>query len=997
MCASDRRPASRELVPKHSVSRASGVIRFALALLLSAPVGPAAAASLHEPIAPQPLADALVRLAEQTDAFLMYDAVLAEGLCTQGAPQGASLEEALSVMLDGTGLIFELADGRYLVIRRDARHPDRPLGPGPLCSSSDVALSSPKAAHPKTELTTVIIGTHSDKPPAGVQYISMSRADMNRRGYATVQEVLRGLPQNFSGGPSEDTWAMGQEELFNVSRGTGANLRGLGAGSTLVLLNGRRLAAGGGDGRFVDLSAIPLAAVDHIEVLPDGASAVYGADAVGGVINVQLRGDYEGRESQVRWGEATSGNPSQRQLAQTWGGAWDSGNALISAEYYDRGALGSAERRQSRSSDLRSLGGENFDVPEGNPGTLITPSGTWRIPLGQNGRALTAADLIAGPPHLYNGNVDRDLLPDHRRYSLVGTLDQRFGNATHLFVDVLLSQRHTQVMAGPARTILTVPSSNPFYVNPEGGTEPISVAYSFGRDFEPEVDHATVTTRSISTGIHRSIRHWKLSSAFSYASYQDHIDGGPIVDSDELAQALEDSNPETAFNPFGDGTFTNRATLARIRVNARLERKADLGTVNLNASRALPGWYAGDVDLALGLEARNERLASFGQQGQTITADLHASRSVYAGYTELTLPFVNEHNRRVGLEGLRLTLAGRYEQYSEFNNSGLMPRIGLTWSVVPVLSLRGTWSTSFKAPSLIELDESRNFTILNLLADSTAPAGFSPVLLQIGNNTDLREETARTRTVGVDLKLPQQGLSIELTHFNLNYRDRVDRIDFNSMLLEDPAFADLVTRNPSEAQRQEVCTRGRFIGNVEDCLNTPIAALLDLRLDNIAFMKTAGFDALVSYQIQGEEGRIQAGLNATYVTDFSIARYRSSPLSKLIDTAGYPLRFRGKGEILLERGPLSTIGVVNYAGRYTDRISAPSRRVHSWMTFDLGMRYRMGGNVDEGEKGTTFGITAQNVFDKRPPFLNNPLGIGYDPENADLLGRFLSLHIQRGW
>jgi outer membrane receptor protein involved in Fe transport len=967
------------------------------------------AAALHEPLPPQPLSDALLTLAEQFNVLLIYSTELSEGITSQGAPVGLSLDDTLHAVLEGTDLTYELIDGRIVVIhsKGDDKSRKGPQQPGDAApeSSQQVPAAVSDSKHQEGNRAgpgelwnqVIITGTHiPGESPVGAHPTTLTREYIDERAYATVADVIRALPQNFGGGPSEDTWHIGQDEVYNTSRGMGLNLRGLGAGSTLVLLNGRRLAAGGGDGRFVDVSGIPLTAIERIDVLPDGASAIYGADAVGGVVNFELRRDYDGAESQVRFGASTFGEPSQFQVAQTVGQTWPSGNALASLELYKRSEVPAAARLQSRDSDLRALGGDNFDIAEGNPGTILSPLITWPIPLGQNGQGLTAANFTPGAPNFHNRNEGTDLLPDQRRWSLVGTLNQELGEWGHLFADLLFSDRNTEVVLGPTKLTLAVPSTNPFYVNPVGGSDPVFVAYSFARDLGPEIDQAEVRTTSATLGIDVPAQDWMITPAISVASYHDRIEGSPLVDQAALALALADSDPKTAFNPFGDGSFTNPATLEKLRVDALLDRQTKLRSATIAANGSLGRWFDREVRIALGGEVRRERLDSLGLPSAVTLVNWQDKRTVYAGYAEVLVPLIDQSHKRFGVESLRLSIADRYEHYSDFG--GLpTPRYGLNWSPVPGVEIRGSWSKSFKAPNLVDRDDSRNFSVLTSLPDQAAKTGFSQVLLWFGNNPALHEEKATTWTLGTDLKVPSRGLAFEFTYFNLKYRDRVDRVDFSPSILLDSDLGALVTRDPSAAQKEEVCRRDRFLGDLTYCLSTPVNVLLDLRLANVALMRTSGVDASIAYETDSRFGRFEAGLNATYVIDFSKARYYTSPLNTYVDEPGYPLRFRGKADLLWERNALSVIGVLNYAGPYTDSLSSPERFVHPWTTVDLAARYRLGAHSSSALNDVTIDLNTQNVFDKRPPFVNNPIGVAYDPENADLLGRFIGVGIRKEW
>jgi iron complex outermembrane recepter protein len=165
-------------------------------------------------------------------------------------------------------------------------------------------------------------------------------------GASTLQEFIQKIPQNFNGGASENTIASvtGGGNADNKVNATGVNLRGLGNDSTLVLINGHRVAPGNTEGNFVDLSMIPLYAVERIEIVTDGASAIYGSDAVGGVVNIILGRNLDGAETRVRYGSVTSGSAQEREVGQTVGHSWDTGSAQLIYDYLDRTPLSADSR-----------------------------------------------------------------------------------------------------------------------------------------------------------------------------------------------------------------------------------------------------------------------------------------------------------------------------------------------------------------------------------------------------------------------------------------------------------------------------------------------------------------------------------------------------------------------------------------------------------------------------------------------------------------------------
>lgn len=178
-----------------------------------------------------------------------------------------------------------------------------------------------------------------------------SRDTIEASGASTLQEFIQKIPQNFNGGASENTLASvtGGGNAANNVNATGVNLRGLGNDTTLVLINGHRVAPGNTEGNFVDISMIPLYAVDRVEVVTDGASAIYGSDAVGGVVNIILGRNLDGAETVARYGSVTSGSAQEKQVGQTLGHSWDTGSAQLIYDYLDRTPLNASSRSYTQS------------------------------------------------------------------------------------------------------------------------------------------------------------------------------------------------------------------------------------------------------------------------------------------------------------------------------------------------------------------------------------------------------------------------------------------------------------------------------------------------------------------------------------------------------------------------------------------------------------------------------------------------------------------------
>jgi outer membrane receptor protein involved in Fe transport len=327
-------------------------------------------------ISAQGLGPALQELAKDHGFQVLYRTEVVGDARTVGAAGELTATEALTQLLSGTGLTFRYLDDAtvMLVSERDASadEPASPPAGGPQASQTKVV-----------ELDEVVVtgsrirGAQNSPSPL----VTFEREDIARTGLGSTEDFMRTVPQIFAGGASGTTIAGlfgGEGASNNLGFGTGLNLRGLGTKSTLVLLDGNRLAPGG-TGEVVDISVIPLAALERIDVLTDGASAIYGADAVGGVVNFITRKNFDGNETRLRYGVATEGSPDNYQVSHTVGRHWNSGNVMLSADFAESSALETSDRdftsatppptellpAQSRRSALLSVNqrlGESFEL-----------------------------------------------------------------------------------------------------------------------------------------------------------------------------------------------------------------------------------------------------------------------------------------------------------------------------------------------------------------------------------------------------------------------------------------------------------------------------------------------------------------------------------------------------------------------------------------------------------------------------------------------------------
>jgi iron complex outermembrane receptor protein len=907
--------------------------------------------------------------------------------------------DALDRMIAGTNIRYEFINRRTVTLTLGA--PGTPnQNARAKAQARSTRLSDRRA--PDSEMEEVTISSTSTFAPrqVGATVLTLNRTEIDAGSFVTPQGVIRTLPQVFGGGPTEDTGQIGFEAPTNAAKGYGVNLRGLGAGSTLVLMNGRRLANGGTKALYTDVSNIPLAAIERMDILPDSSSTYYGADAVAGVVNFVMRDEFVGRQTEAYQGSVTDGGLDENYVSQLIGGRTERSKGFMALEFYSRDSLPTSARDLARS-NLTDFGGTNFDVANSNPGNISFGGITWAIPRGQDGSDLSPGDFQPGTTNLQDRYEGADLLPTQQRWSAFTS--GRFNATDRLtfFGDALASQRNMRILGGGASGAFQVPSTNPFFVNPAGIQAPVVVSYNFTDDLGPLTVDARVKTLNVTGGMELEFdSEWKISGIAGFASERLRSSGDNLVNIPALAAALSDPNPETAFNPFGDGSHTNSETLNSIRASSFYKSTSGLGSLTLMASGPLATLAGGDAILTLGVDGREQSFEAFSQSTQSAltTSSSNLDRSIRAAFAELKIPLVGLQNRRRGVESFEISLAERYEDYSDFGSTAT-PRFGISWGVIPSLTMRASYSESFRPPGLADLDEGTNAFGFIMLRDPGAAAGATTVLLWDGNNRDLQEETAHSWTAGFDFRpMSHPGTAIAVTYFNTSFSNRLADPTPVQDLLTNPIYAPLITRTPSADLIDEVCSRAPQGASLLPCRATPVGAVADLRFRNDSRLETKGLDIIARHERSTGLGRLSFGLNGTYILDFSEAKSGSLPLQNLVNTPNYPINLRLRSSVRLDHGGFSFSGYVNYANSYTDTASTPRRHISSWTTVDLHTSYNIEQSAFSGLDGTTFSLGVENLLDEYSPFLNNSIvGLGYDQENGDLLGRMVSFNVRKKW
>jgi iron complex outermembrane recepter protein len=833
--------------------------------------------------------------------------------------------------------------------------------------------------------------------------VYVKQQQLGMADFATVEDALYSLPIISLNGPRED---LGIDA--NYQYGAGLDLRGLGVGATLVLVNGQRQPLSGLNGDFVDVSTIPWSAVERVEVLPDGASALYGSDAVAGVVNIIMRDNFDGADTQVRYGTAIGGR-REVMASQLWGTHWSGGHAMLAYQYSDTTPLDAAERPYAANADKTPYGGGNYDSYYSNPGNILNPmtlQPAYGIPLGQSGRGLTTAALSPNI-NLQNQFAQEQLFPEVRAHELYATAAQDLTERLELFFEGRFAERDALRSYLPDEQELVVPPSNPYYVNPYAGVPYTLVAYSFSRDYGPGIFSAGSQVYVGTAGAKLELAStWEATLSESYGRQSLRSDQYDVADPDALAAYLADPNPATAFDPFGDGSNTNPQTLAAIERDYPLRAVSTIEYTRLVADGTAFSLPAGDAKLAVGVERREEGLSHDVEDPLNLTEETipqSYGRHIEALFSQLMLPLVGDPINPRAAPRLELNVAGRYEHYSDFGGT-FNPTFRIQGLPIQAVKLRASWGRSFRAPTLDNLyDTSANVAASVVLPDPQSPSGRSLVLVEQGSNPSLKQETAKTWTAGFDLApLFLPGATLSLTYYSIDYENRIAQPaadDPFAILIDEAEWAPVINRNPSRAQIDAICNSPDYQGSVSACLASSPAAIVDGRLANLATTQTTGVDAEAHDSFGGPLGPIDLGVTANYVFNFDQAVTGTSPAVDIVNTINNPLALRLRGTIGWSRaGPgLPGPGVdlaVNYTGGYKDPGSTLIPNVSAWTTMDVRVVYRTRPRAG-WLGGMELSVNAVNVLNHDPPFVDDEYG--YDEYNVQPLGRVVSANISKRW
>ncbi|ATP19312.1 TonB-dependent receptor domain-containing protein [Sphingobium yanoikuyae] len=860
----------------------------------------------------------------------------------------------------------------------------------------------PKAQVPEDASDIVVTGSRIRRQDlAGVGPATVVTAEqIQNTGIVNIETALQRLPANagFAGNQTSAYWT-------NNGYGTAqVNLRGLGIKRTLVLLNGRRLVAGGtGANSSPDLNMIPVVALARTDVLKDGASAIYGADAMAGVVNLVTRTDYEGLGLSVRQGITERGDGSDLTADLLWGIRNDRGGFMAAVTYQKTSAVNMASRAPCSLAETTpgSLSCVNSASTIG--GRAVLPNGQQinfnQVP-GGNGNFY---EPYSPAKHNFNSNPFLNAVSPVERVSTAFFADYALTDGIQAFGEFLYTFRKSNQIATPGTLRnLSIPASNP--TNPTGQNLVLAqrrLAEPGARHFFQETD-----TWQGTFGLRGKLANdwaWEVAGSFGRNTA---VDGSTnIANLERVANTLDRSKCSStagAAIPCGDylgfGDLTPQV-LDYILFTSRDRGGNELGTVTADLNGDLFSLPAGAVSFATGVVYRREKgwrdpdpLTVLGVANVNQQDPISGSSTAKEAYLELSVPVLAN---TAFAKALTLDGAVRYSDYNLFG-SDWNYKLSADWVVNDSIRLRGTYGTGFRIPNVPELfggvsegnltttdpcsryTSSGNVTLIANCQASGVPANYTQlgttILTTVGGNQSLRPESSTTWTVGTVISprgiIP--GLSLTADWFDIKIKDAIRAI---------PGSTKLAVCYASQNLSHPFCsdfTRSALTGEVTYLSAQPI---------NTGREEMNGLDLGLVYSGAVGEVKISLDLNMTYLNKYVVNPFPGgAPIyfDGFIGggNGGYP-KWRGYGVLTAEKDGISATWSTQWIGKATDfNASAGDIGYRTPNVFYHNLQLAFA--IDEK---TRFQIGADNLFDRKAPYIQSFTDANTDTMTYDLLGR----------
>ncbi|MDB5581678.1 MAG: TonB-dependent receptor [Bradyrhizobium sp.] len=936
-------------------------------------------------IAPTSLSHALREFGQISGKQIIFTEDLVRGKRSPQVKGSFSPDEALQRLLSQSGLRTETTPSGAIMVMRSQAVAGQVTAPKASPSAGEAVAGSAAADSESTGEIVVTgsrINVRSGSTPHDLKVYDSKQ--LAQSGQGTVSDFLNTIPS-----VSLSTTEFGYGA---PGGGTTVRLHGLTIGTTLVLINGRRVQTSGPQALtgsdFFDLNNIPTAAVDRIEVLADGSSAIYGSDAIAGVVNIILRSHLNGFSVEAQYGGASGTHETKTSVA--WGKTWDNASISIIGSFQTRTGLTTSERALTSDNNYTRYGGPDNNLPACNPGNVFSVDGSPLpgAPAGSGATyaAITSAAPAGGKPSLGSfayGQLNQcsiianaSVIPATRRFGVFAQASYNLTPSIELFAEFMFSNVRQDTLGGnqtlygqPGFQSFTVSAQNPF--NPFGRQVGISSALT-GIAIEPIYRTNFIRPLLGARGSMGRGWRWELSAVGS-ADYTRQPTSNVVTNYGAIQSALDSSNPNVALNPFINGPAIPAARAAEFFSEGLSTFTGSNITVNGFVEGPLVRLPAGDLHVVLGAEFDRSKL-SFDQiinpYGPNDTQAAF-QRNSYAIFGEARVPVFGPQHSSGGGDLLDVSLAGRYDHYSDFGEK-VTPEIGVEMRPTGSLLFRGTYSRSFKAPPLPNLYGPRVISANNQVTD---PLTGLPVITDVitGGNPNLRPETGNSQTVGVVYNSPMiSGLRLSATWWRIEVGQAIQNVATQFVL--DNAL--------------------QFPGRVVRGQNGDIVQVDDTSL-NFGSIDVQGIDYSASYSFHTSFGAITTSLDATQTYRYRSRLVPGAPFVSGASRAQDSLNWSPK--LKLVAAASWTLGgyAVHVDGRYTGQYRDYDlpRTIGNFWLIDTNVRLPLGQALLPSSKvlGKSYlEVGAVNLFNRLPQFSSFAgSALGYDITQGDLRGRWL--------
>jgi iron complex outermembrane receptor protein len=374
----------------------------------------------------------------------------------------------------------------------------------------------------------------------------------------------------------------------------------------------------------------------------------------------------------------------------------------------------------------------------------------------------------------------------------------------------------------------------------------------------------------------------------------------------------------------------------------------------------------------------------------SVTNDETNHRRITSAFGELFVPLVGAANRIPLVYRLTLSAAARYDKYSDFGST-TNPKLALVWETVRGLSFRGTYGTSFRAPSLTDTGN-LNFVFVGAVPDPRNNNALINQVIYTGSNPNLKPEKAKTYSLGLDFTPTFfRGFNASVNYYKVKYRDRI--LGIGASLANEALYSNFIVRNPSPTFIQSLFDSGFLVSAPID--PTTVGVYIDQRRNNVGSVNQSGLDIDVRYSLPTRAGTFIARVTHTQVLSVKQQTFPGTPVRELVDTFENSLRSRGRANLGWFKNDVSFNLFYNYGGNYVNTAITPNVVARPQETFDAALGFTI--KMRRGDQnGLRVNATVQNILDKDPPIVLNGVN-GFDSTTANAIGRQFSLTLTKRW